>query len=113
MATLTSAAVNVAPAAIPPPVVQNAGTSTHAKMKEKAQEFEAFYIQQFISLTRPDLSDNAIFGGGVGEQAFADHLDAQVGKAIAQRGGFGVADMVYAEMLKMQELQTPQPTESN
>lgn len=113
MATLTSAAVNLAPAAMPSTLGSGLSNATKAKMKDKAEEFEAYYIQQFISLTRPDLSENEIFGGGVGEQAFADQLDAQVGKAIAKRGGFGVADMVYAEMLKMQEHTQTQPTGSN
>lgn len=92
----------------PPELGANLSAATKAKMREKAQEFEAYYVQQFIALTRPDLSEDPMFGGGYGEQAFADKLDEEMGKAIAKRGGFGVGDRVYAELLKMQEQQTNQ-----
>lgn len=88
-----------------PAVGAGVGAETKAKMRQKAQEFEAYYVQQFIALTRPDLSETEIFGGGYGEQMFADKLDEEMGKAIAKRGGFGIGDHVYAELLKMQENQ--------
>ncbi|MFZ2587969.1 MAG: rod-binding protein [Alphaproteobacteria bacterium] len=102
MATLSAPALNLAAPAIPT-VGSNVSDVTKAKLREKAQEFEAYYVQQFISLTRPDLSDTETFGGGQGEAIFASLLDEQMGKSIAKRGGFGIADAVYAELLQQQE----------
>lgn len=73
-----------------------------AKMREKAQDFESFYITQFVELITPD-NKSSIMNGGAGEEMFRHNLNEELGKNIAQHGGFGVADKVYAELLKAQE----------
>jgi Rod binding domain-containing protein len=73
-----------------------------AKMRAKAQDFEAFYITQFVELISPD-NKSSVMNGGAGEEMFRHNLNEELGKNIAQHGGFGIADKVYAELLKAQE----------
>lgn len=105
MADIAQAALSLPDRQLPQPLGANISEATKAKLKDKSQQFEAYFIQQFISLTRPDLSDDSTMGGGFGERVFAQQMDEQMGKSIAQRGGFGVGDRVYAELLAMQEEQ--------
>jgi len=73
-----------------------------AKLKAKAEDFEAFYIYQFLDLTTPK-NDKSVFGGGEGERMFRHQLNEEVGKGISRAGGFGLASNVYTELLRQQE----------
>ena len=44
------------------------------------------------------------FGGGTGEDMWRSLQVVEYGKAIAQKGGIGIADSVFREMLKLQEV---------
>lgn len=84
-----------------------------AKMKEKSQEFESFYIYQFLELVQPK-TDNKVMNGGKGEEMFRHNLNEQLAKGITQSGGFGLSNMVYSALLQRQEATTQQPqTESS
>lgn len=85
----------------------NVPTEVKAKLKEKAQEFESYFLQQFISLTMPDMSDDPIFGGGFAEQTFNTKLQEEMGKSMAKKGGLGLTERVYSELLKAQEAYYP------
>ena len=43
------------------------------------------------------------FGGGPSEGIWRSLLVTEMGKEISRRGGFGIADNVQAEMLRLQE----------
>jgi Rod binding domain-containing protein len=43
------------------------------------------------------------FSGGHGEQAFKPMIVDEMAKKIAAGGGFGLAQPIYAQMLRMQE----------
>ncbi|MCP5405305.1 MAG: rod-binding protein [Pseudomonadaceae bacterium] len=100
MAAISAPVINPALAAAVP-------QATKDKLQGKAREFEAYFIQQFISLTRPDMSDNEVFGGGFSEQVYGTMMDEQMATGIANRGGFGIANRVYAEMLQAQAATLP------
>ena len=75
-----------------------------AKMKQGAEGFEAFYIQQFITLMKPK-GEDTVLSGGVGEEMFRDKLTEEMAKNMAKDGGFGLGTAVYNELLKQQEAQ--------
>lgn len=79
---------------------------TKAKLKDKADQFEQFFIQQFISLMTPETDEHSIMNGGIGEKAFTKNLQEQMAKAISNGGGFGVSSKVYGELLRAQEMGT-------
>lgn|GEM_PF-1560556 len=82
---------------------QSLSPETKAKMHAQAQDFESFYIYQFLELVTPPEDKNSVMNGGPGEEMFHHQLNEEMGKTIAQRGGFGVADTVYAELVRQQE----------
>ncbi|NBV54144.1 MAG: flagellar biosynthesis protein FlgJ [Proteobacteria bacterium] len=88
------------------PISANLGSTVpaevKAKLQQKSQEFEAFYIYQFINLTMPK-NESKVMNGGAGEEMFSHHLQEQLANNIAQTGGFGIAKQVYAELLRKQE----------
>lgn len=73
-----------------------------------AKEFEALLIAQMLAPMFEKTKTPALFGGGKGEQAFTSLLHEEFAKAISMRGGFGVADVVKAEMIRIQAAQLPQ-----
>jgi flagellar protein FlgJ len=89
----------------------NVPEGVKAKLKEKAQEFESYFLQQFIGLTMPDMSDDPIFGGGFAEQTFNTKLQEEMASSMARKGGLGLTQRVYAELLKAQEAYYPPVTQ--
>lgn len=76
-----------------------------AAADKTAREFEAFFISQMVSHMFAGIESDGLFGGGHGEEMFRSLLIDEYGKAVAQRGGLGIADSVRAEMLRMQEVE--------
>jgi Rod binding domain-containing protein len=76
--------------------------ANHAQMREAAEKFETFFIAQFINLMKPENTDEQ-FNGGNGERMFKFELNNELAKNMVQSGGFGIADSVYASLLKQQE----------
>ncbi len=81
-----------------PSATNNAGIAT-----KKAKEFESVFISQFLSSMFSGISTDGPFGGGEGEEMFRSMMIDQYGKAIEQRGGFGLAASVTNELLKQQQ----------
>jgi len=71
--------------------------------RKAAQEFEAVFINELLTHMDQGLSTEAPFSGGQSEGIYRGLLDEAIGKEIAKRGGIGIADNIYREMLKMQE----------
>lgn len=81
-----------------PSATNNADIAT-----KKAKEFESVFISQFLSSMYSGISTDGPFGGGEGEEMFRSMMIDQYGKAIEQRGGFGLAASVTSELLKQQQ----------
>jgi peptidoglycan hydrolase FlgJ len=74
-----------------------------ARLAKAAQDFEAMALGELLQ-PMFDTVDTAHspFGGGDGEAAWRPMLVQEVAKQIAARGGLGLAQPVYAAMLRMQ-----------
>ena len=94
-----------------PPVMQtgpsvaptpSAETARNAALRETAQEFEAVFIG--LMLQQAGLGETRdTFGGGAGEEAFSTMLAEQQGRALAQSGGFGLAEPIYQSLLRAEK----------
>lgn len=71
-----------------------------------AEDFEAFFLTQVFEQMFTGVEPDAMFGGGQGESVFRSIMLQEYGKAVAQRGGIGLADAVQKEILKLQEVQS-------
>jgi len=95
--TLTQSLAQSAPVK-PPAPTSNAATAT-----KTAKEFESVFISQFLGSMFSGISTDGPFGGGQGEEMFRSMMVDEYGKAIEQRGGFGLAASVTKELLKHQQ----------
>ncbi|MCW5750071.1 MAG: rod-binding protein [Alphaproteobacteria bacterium] len=74
-----------------------------AKLRETARAYESFFLQQMLEFMSAGIRPDPNFGGGHGEGVYRSLLNEHHGRAIAARGGIGIADAVYRQMLRMQE----------
>ncbi len=90
------------PMAPQPPA--DAGAPVDPKIWQAAQKFEAMAIGQLLApmFDTVDLSKSK-FGGGQGEAAWKPMLVDAIGKQVEAHGGFGLAQSIYAAMLRAQE----------
>ena len=77
--------------------------AVQAKLRRSASEFEAMFIGQMLSPLFESMPVDEQFGGGQGEEMFRGLLVQEYGKQVMARGGFGLADQVYRELLRAQE----------
>ncbi|MFT6559242.1 MULTISPECIES: rod-binding protein [Sneathiella] len=77
---------------------------TDKKAMEAAQQFEAFFVSQILNNMSAGIETDDTFGGGESEKIFRSMLNDEYAKSMSKIGGIGVADSVYREILKMQEI---------
>jgi peptidoglycan hydrolase FlgJ len=85
------------------PVLTGAAKDAAAADKA-AKEFEAVFIGQMVSAMFEGVKSDGPFGGGYGETVFRSLMIEQYSKTIAEQGGFGLADQVKREILRLQEM---------
>lgn len=69
-----------------------------------AEEFEAVFLAQFAQTLFSSVKSDGPFGGGPEEDIYKSLLANEYGKSLARQGGVGIADAVYREILKSQEV---------
>ena len=90
------------PAFLHTPAVTNAAQRDPRAWKV-AQDFEAQILSSMMQPMFEGLQTDGAFGGGEGEGAFRSLLVEQYGKEMTNSGGIGLSDMIYGEILKLQE----------
>jgi len=100
-AATSGTAISTATAPLSP---ADADAPLDPKVWQAAQNFEAMAIGQLLGpmFDTVDLSKSK-FGGGQGEAAWKPMLVNAIGKQIEAHGGFGLAQPIYAAMLRAQE----------
>jgi Rod binding domain-containing protein len=82
------------------------GPTKNDATRAAAQEFEAFFLAQVLDQMFAGIrSSDGPFGGGSTEGVYRQMLNAEFAKHLSQSGGIGVADSVYREMLRLQEVE--------
>lgn len=74
-----------------------------ASLRKTAQEFESHFLGQMFEFMSSGIKTDGPFGGGQAESTWRTFLNQEYGKSMAQSRGVGIADMVYRQMLQMQE----------
>lgn len=82
----------------------NTNKPVDLKAKKTAEEFEAFFLSQMLSNMTSGLQTDETFGGGESEKIFSSMLHDEYAKSMSRQGGIGIADMVYREILALQEV---------
>ena len=95
--------INAVPASVAPAAQ---GSEVNPKVMKAAQDFEAMTIGQMLQPMFDTVDQSqGMFGGGAGESNFKPMLVTEMAKQVESHGGFGLAQGIYQQMLKMQEKQ--------
>ena len=93
-----------------PPLLAGIGNTgqavnpAHVAARETAQEFESMVLGLMLEPMFSGLKTDGPFGGGSSENIYRSMLIQEYAKSIGASGGVGIADSVYKEILKLQEL---------
>lgn len=79
-------------------------TPAQLAARRTAEEFESVFLAQFAQTLFSGVKSDGPFGGGPAEDMFKSLLAGEYGKTMARSGGIGIADTVYREILKSQEI---------
>lgn len=69
----------------------------------QGREFEAIFLGQVLNTISQGLGEKTGFDGGSAEAQWRSILNEHVGRAVAARGGVGIAQSVTRELLRAQE----------
>ncbi|MFZ5617503.1 MAG: rod-binding protein [Pseudomonadota bacterium] len=72
------------------------------RINAAAKEFEAVFIAQVLAPLFSSVKTPEIAGGGKSEEFFNSLLQESYAKAMAERGGFGLADHVKSSLIDLQ-----------
>ncbi len=84
------------------PNVNRAGNLRQAR--KVAEDFEAVFLGQMLQPMFQNIDAAKPFGGSSSEKVWRTMQVEEYGKAIAKAGGIGIADAVFREIIKAQEL---------
>ncbi|MBV9347220.1 MAG: flagellar assembly peptidoglycan hydrolase FlgJ [Pseudolabrys sp.] len=76
---------------------------TPAKAKALAQDFEAVFLNTMFSQMFTGIDGDGPFGGSKSTGVWRSFLTDEYSKSFAKAGGIGLADHVYAALIKQQE----------
>ena len=73
--------------------------------REQAEEFEGVFLTTFVQQMFEGIETDGPFGGGHAESIYRSMMAEEYATTIARAGGIGIADHVYAEILKAQNIE--------
>jgi Rod binding domain-containing protein len=70
-----------------------------AQIRQAAEMFEAYFLQMmFREMRKTNFDEGGIIPRSNAERIFTEMLDETIADQAAAQGGFGLADMLYAQM---------------
>jgi flagellar protein FlgJ len=73
------------------------------KLKKVCVEIESLFISQLLQFMRRTVPQNGFLGKGTGKDIYETLFDQELSKSLAKRGGVGLGNMVYRQMIKREE----------
>ena len=73
-------------------------TGKETKLKKACQDFEALVLKQMLEVMRKSVPKDGLFSGGYAEEVFQSMQDDKLAEHLAQSGGLGFADTLYAQL---------------
>ncbi len=75
-----------------------------AQARKVAEDFEAVFLGQMLQPMFRNIEAAEPFGGSPSEKMWRTMQVEEYGKVLAKSGGIGIADSVFREIIKTQEL---------
>ena len=82
-----------------PPALSTILSHRSAQLMQKAQELETRFLSEMLAHTGLDAQTGA-FNGGIGEDQFASFLREAQAKAMVDRGGLGLAQSIFQNLVR-------------
>ncbi len=82
-----------------PPALSTILSPRSAQLMQKAQELETRFLSEMLAHTGLDAQTGA-FNGGIGEDQFASFLREAQAKAMVDRGGLGLAQSIFQNLVR-------------
>lgn len=79
-------------------------TADEISARRSADEFEAIFISQMLKSMSVGVKTDGPFGGGQSEEIYRDLMNEELGQVMTSKGGIGLSDAIYREILKSQEV---------
>lgn len=73
--------------------------------RAKAEEFESVFLNTFVEQMFSGIKTEGPFTGGSSEDIYRSMMSEQYAKSISKSGGIGLADHIYSEILKAQQIE--------
>lgn len=73
------------------------------KLMQKSKELEAAFLSEMLSHAGLGAAAES-FGGGIGEERFASFLRDEQARAMAERGGIGLAEHIFRALARREGL---------
>ena len=87
------------------------GIDNKGQMRAAAEKFEAFFLRTVLEDMIPAPKEDIFGGGGNAENIWNSLLHEQYAEMLAKRGGVGIADLVYQQLLTLQEATQEEATQ--
>ena len=78
-------------------------TGIQAKARATAESFEATFLNSMLQHMMTGIDGDGPFGGAPGIGVWRSFMTEEFAKSIAKKGGIGIADQVYSQLLQIQE----------
>lgn len=85
-----------------PPITTPTPTRTDARLRKVATELEATFLAEMLTSAGLGKSPEGM-GGGVGEDQFSSFLVQEQARALAERGGIGLAETIFNALKEKQD----------
>jgi len=73
------------------------------KLHESAKNLEALVFEKMLSSMRKAIPKGGLFDEGQAEGIYQSMMDQELGKRIAQSGGMGLSELIYAKLCKLKQ----------
>ena len=80
------------------------GVQNLREARKVSEEFEAVFLGQMLQPMFANIQAAEPFGGSSSEKMWRTMQVEEYGKALSKAGGIGIADAVFREIIKAQEL---------
>lgn len=84
--------------------VANIGNAENKEIRQKAEEFESVFLAQMLRHMTSGMATDGVVGGGHAEKIYREMLMDEIGNTVSRKGGIGIADSLFREMIKQQEV---------
>jgi len=77
------------------------------KLKKACSDFEALIMARMLKQMRQSIPQNGLPGNGPGKEVYQSLMDQEVAKKMSQRGGVGLGERLYRQVLQEKRKRLP------